>query len=158
MLPPLISDAKDKHGHPTFIFSVIRSRMLPSFIMDFCYKCWEIHSRMQQHEKNQHFFFFFFFFFLSKVGGAPYTRVRRIHATIRYMYQRIFITPTPLTSLRHCWKHTFLIHKLYSTQAQLWVGQRRCTPSYSLYVWSHFHYYTCMIYWKKNRFIIHVFI
>ena len=32
MLPPLISDAKDKH--PTFIFSVIRSRMLPPFISD----------------------------------------------------------------------------------------------------------------------------
>ena len=32
MLPPVISDAKDKH--PTFIFSVIRRRMLPSFISD----------------------------------------------------------------------------------------------------------------------------
>ena len=32
MLPPFISDAKDKH--PTFIFSVIRSRMLPPFISD----------------------------------------------------------------------------------------------------------------------------
>ena len=32
MLPPFISDAKDKH--PTFIFSVIRSRMLPPFIFD----------------------------------------------------------------------------------------------------------------------------
>ena len=33
MLPPFISDAKDKH--PTFIFSVIRSRILPPFISDF---------------------------------------------------------------------------------------------------------------------------
>ena len=32
MLPPFISDSKDKH--PTFIFSVIRSRMLPPFISD----------------------------------------------------------------------------------------------------------------------------
>ena len=32
MLPPFISDAKD--NHPTFIFSVIRSRMLPPFITD----------------------------------------------------------------------------------------------------------------------------
>ena len=32
MLPSFISDVKDKH--PTFIFSVIRSRMLPSFISD----------------------------------------------------------------------------------------------------------------------------
>ena len=32
MLPPFISDAKDKH--PTFIFSVIWSRMLPPFISD----------------------------------------------------------------------------------------------------------------------------
>ena len=30
MVPSLISDAKDKH--PTFIFSVIRCRMLPPFI------------------------------------------------------------------------------------------------------------------------------
>ena len=30
--PPFISDAKDKH--PTFIFSVIRSRMFPPFISD----------------------------------------------------------------------------------------------------------------------------
>ena len=29
MLPPFISDVKDKH--PTFIFSVIRSSMLPPF-------------------------------------------------------------------------------------------------------------------------------
>ena len=32
MLPPFISDAKDKH--PTFIFSIIRSRMLPPFISE----------------------------------------------------------------------------------------------------------------------------
>ena len=32
MLPQLISDAKGKH--PTFLFSVIRSRMLPQFISD----------------------------------------------------------------------------------------------------------------------------
>ena len=32
MLPPLISDAKG--NHPTFILSVIRSRMLPPFISD----------------------------------------------------------------------------------------------------------------------------
>ena len=100
MLPWFISDRKRKHPtfvlasygaecyrnsfpnvtlgkHPTFIFSVIRSRMLPSFIMDFCYKCWEIHSRMQQHEKNQHFFFFFFFSY-QKLG------VRLIHVCAVY--------------------------------------------------------------------------
>ena len=50
--------------------------MLPSFFMDFCYKCWEIHSRMQQHEKNQHFFFFFFSY--QKLG------VRLIHVCAVY--------------------------------------------------------------------------
>ena len=46
---------------------------------------------------NKRFYLFFFFFFLSpppffflfflkvKSRGAPYTRVRRIHAIIRYM-------------------------------------------------------------------------
>ena len=55
--------------------------MLPSFIMDFCYKCWEIHSRMQQHEKNQHFFFLVCY---QKLG------VRLIHVCA--VYTRLYGT------------------------------------------------------------------
>ena len=76
MLPPFIFDAKDKH--PTFIFSVIRSRscLRRRFHHGFLLHNVERNSfrkRMQQHEKNLQFFFFF----LGGGGGrgcAVYTR------------------------------------------------------------------------------------
>ena len=99
------------------------------------------------------FFFFFFFFY----GDRAFSVI----APILWNKLPVHIHNThSLDQFKTLLKTHLLIYKLYSTQAQLWVGQRRCTPSYSLYVWSHLHYYTCMIYWKKrkNRFIIYVFI
>ena len=102
MLAPFIFDAKDKH--PTFIFSVIRSRMLApfisdakdkhrhlflasygadhvcavDFIMDFCYiMLREIHSEREcsnMRKIGSKLLLFFFFFWGGGGVGAPYIR------------------------------------------------------------------------------------
>ena len=62
-------------------------------------------------------------------------------------------------------KLLFVIHHIFSflTKATLWLIWLILmwwilVSMANLYVWSHFHYCTHMIYWKKKRFIIHMFI
>ena len=100
----LFSDAKDKH--PTFIFSVIRSRscLRRRFHHGFLLHNVERNSfrkRMQQHEKNRPkkktFFFFFFFFFLGGGGGA---------AWVRRIYEKLCLDSPRVANLGRC--HAYL--------------------------------------------------
>ena len=117
--------------------------MLPSFIMDFCYKCWEIHSRMQQHEKNQHFFFFSYQKLVVRLTHvcAVYTRLYGT-CSCGGPQKIIFLFPPHFWSLRWsfmhhrlCRFHLITLWKTYSFQGRCpwtprgsapWPRQGRC--------------------------------
>ena len=96
----------------------------------FVTKCWEIHSRMQQHEKKSAFFFFFLFFFffsyIKSLGVAPYTRVRRIHATYT-VFKIIRVSGTKHHQKNHFYSHT-IFHLYFLSFCQFLVNK-------IIYIW-----------------------